>query len=309
MGSMWNPSHVQAGVRILLGAPASVYDGEEMAKRQTTITRAEVKLWAVLAAVAIAGVAISAAAEWYLSPGILRTLAKELGVAAATAGILGLTVDIFLKREFAKDVFKAAFSYILPEALKEEAARIVGYQFLCTRHKMIVDIDEIEDARFFKATVRIERTIENVTRHTQNHGNGIALDDWGPERRAEITRCSLKTESGQLIESGPQEKNGQAVERKTKEVPVRSGGSITVVSEGYEIRHRNDELLMNFKSPTIDPEIEIRRIPAGIKHDCSFGVPGEIIRKSNVDSSYILEGTQFPGQHMRVRFWPEQDES
>jgi len=69
-----------------------------------------------------------------------RELARDFSVALFVAGILAASVDTFFKTEFAKDVFNAAFSYFLPEQLKQEIRRIIEYKFLCVEHEMTLKL-------------------------------------------------------------------------------------------------------------------------------------------------------------------------
>jgi hypothetical protein len=59
---------------------------------------------------------------------------------------------------------------------------------------------------------------------------------------------------------------------------------------------------MSFRSPTTGPIIDIR-LPPGFSHVCNFGVPDERIISSSISQRYRLDGTQFPGQNMRIRWW------
>lgn len=96
------------------------------------VSKEQLKIWAILGLLVLTGIAGSLwhqCIPWPLG----AHLARDLGPALFTAGVLGLTVDTFLKREFARDVFVAAFRYVLPDELKEEVRRIISYKFLCNR--------------------------------------------------------------------------------------------------------------------------------------------------------------------------------
>jgi len=77
-----------------------------------------------------------------------------------TAGVLGLTVDTFLKREFARDVFVAAFRYVLPDELKEEVCRIIG--FLCIDSLSVGTITTLPH-NLVRVHISPERTCKNIT--------------------------------------------------------------------------------------------------------------------------------------------------
>ena len=63
-----------------------------------------------------------------------------MGVAFVIAAVLGLTVDWALKAELARDVFQAAFNYVLPDELKEEVQRVINYKFLCRKHYGLIEV-------------------------------------------------------------------------------------------------------------------------------------------------------------------------
>jgi hypothetical protein len=52
--------------------------------------------------------------------GISEEVAKEIGVALIIAAILDATIDVFLKIAIVRDVFYAAFSYVMHPTLKEK---------------------------------------------------------------------------------------------------------------------------------------------------------------------------------------------
>ena len=108
----------------------------------------------------------------------LAHLAEALCPPLFTAGILGLTVDTFLKRELARDVFVAAFRYVLPDELKEEVHRIISYKFLCIESTTIVSISSLSND-LVRVEIRHERTFKNITGHTEPFSGTFALDEWG----------------------------------------------------------------------------------------------------------------------------------
>src|SRR5262249_54505662 len=93
------------------------------------VSKAQLKIWLVLGLILAIGAAGSLGYEELPWPWASHA-AEALCPPLFTAGVLGLTVDIFLKREIARDVFVAAFRYVLPDELKEEVRRIINYKFL-----------------------------------------------------------------------------------------------------------------------------------------------------------------------------------
>ena len=234
---------------------------------------------------------------------IPREVIKELGVAALIASILAATVDQALKTDLAKDAFYAAFSYVLPEELKDEVTRIINYKFLCIEHYMLVEITEIND-ELVRVHMSTERTIRNVSRYAEPMQGRYAIDEWGfPGHPSRIDRCTLELGGETLSgDDNPEYNKGDALGKITAERKIKPEETAKLVSVGSEVHRNNGELLMGFRAPTIQPIVDIR-VPPGFKHSCSFGVPDEKVASSDIVQRYRLNGTQFPGQNTRVRWW------
>src|SRR5712691_1880757 len=90
------------------GAPESDQEGPVKLEPNKWISRAQLKLWAILLSITVLGVMGIFFHDKILYPW-LDHLVKEISPGLFTAGILAFTVDMFLKRELARDVFVAAF--------------------------------------------------------------------------------------------------------------------------------------------------------------------------------------------------------
>ena len=85
-------------------------------------------------------------------------------------------MDTFLKRELARDVFAAAFRYVLPDELKEEVHRIINYKFLCIDSLSVITITALPND-LVRVGIRHERTFRNITDHTEPFFAGFAVDE------------------------------------------------------------------------------------------------------------------------------------
>lgn len=264
---------------------------------------AQIRIWMILGIMILIGVVSAIGAE-HIPQEWIKRLVVELGSGLFTAGILGLTVDTFFKRQFARDVFQAAFRYVLRPELKEEVGRIIGYKLLCIRHLLVVEITPM-DADHVRVTIKVERDIENISRHPEPIRNLFQIDEWGVKgHKSHIEMCSMDIDSEHLDAITNTNDRPDRVSAHTEERKLRAGHIAKVVSAGHEIRSRNDELFMAFNSPTVNPVVRVV-IPDGYKHECTFGVPGEVIISSAISRQHELAGTQFPGQHTRIRWWPD----
>ena len=236
----------------------------------------------------------------------LRPFLTDLGPAFFTVGLLGLTVDIFLKRQIARDVFNAAFRYVLPDELKDEVLRIISYKFICTDSLLIVSIDPIGNG-LVRVNIKIERTAKNITRHTESMPIGFAVDEWGFHNHTSgISKCAYEMGDGIWRDCGDDPSYSAtkyALGKISKEpLRVKSGQIIRFVAEGWEIQRENGNFWMFNSAPAINPVIEVN-IPAPFLHGCSFGVPGEKVLTSSIAAHYRLDGAQFPGQNVQIRWW------
>jgi hypothetical protein len=268
------------------------------------IPKAQIKIWLILGSMTAIGAAGSLWHEdipWSWAAHLARELCPPLFI----AGILGLTVDTFLKREFARDVFVAAFRYILPDELKEEVHRIISYKFLCIDSTTIVSISPLPH-ELVRVEIRHERTFKNITGHTEPFAGTFAIDEWGFPQNSEILECRVESEDTNTDAGENPDYAGKkdAIGKKTKSVNVKSGNIIKSISKGFEIHRNNGELHMQFSYPTVRPKVRVET-PPGLIHSCTFGIPNEKVIRSSISQEYTLDGTHFPGQHTRVRWWPE----
>jgi hypothetical protein len=273
------------------------------------IPTTQVRLWLFLGAMLVVGVLAIVSASYITSNTSLHLLAellKEVGVALMIAAFLGLTVDRLLKLEMARDVFLAAFRYVLPDELKEEVGRIISYKFICTEHRTVIEIVEIAETEFVRVTVSTERILKNISRHAEALGNHFALDEWGfPEHRTMIGECSMELDQEVLKGANfPDYEDEGMVGQKTDERSIARSGTAKLITRGSEVHRNNGEIMLGFDAPTVRPSVDIR-IPDGFKYALSFGVPGERVVESKIAKSHRLEGAQFPGQATRLRWWKE----
>jgi hypothetical protein len=264
------------------------------------ISKAEVQLRGILGAMLILGVIallISEALPWKA----LEKTSEGVGIALLTAGLLGLSVDRILKIELARDAFQAAFRYVLPLELKDEVARIINYKFLCTKHHGVIRMND----DVVRVDISIERTIKNISGHTETYKSLLHLDEWGFAGLASTVTLCIAEYDGQKYEGQvvPPDR-GSAIGTETTDISVRSGGEVVSVVKGYEFHRSNGLQVLALRHPTLNPVINVT-IPDDLEHECSFGVPGGKVNLSRIANRYELNGTQFPGQHIKLRWWPK----
>ena len=271
-------------------------------REPSEISRGQLLIWISLAAMGAAGLAGIIGGP-YLPWKITHEPVKDVSSALLTAAILGATADRFFHADLARDVFRAAFRYVLPDEIKDEVNRIINYRMLCVYHDSSISVEPMDD--LMRVTIKSERRMKNISRHTENIRNLLTLDDWGFDTRSFVSECYLLLENGEKISSGPEyNPRGGAVGRHTEYVTFAPGNTVTLISVGTEIKRANDDLMMYYSYPTVSPSVTVL-CPHNLDYELNFGVPGEKVRPSPILNKFTLEGTQFPGQHTRLRWWPK----
>ena len=77
----------------------------------------------ILVGIAIFGIVIILITNFYIAEdriGNWFTVINHIGIAFLVAGILGITIELFLSQRLAEDAFKATIGYLLPDELKPE---------------------------------------------------------------------------------------------------------------------------------------------------------------------------------------------
>src|SRR5579862_8203712 len=204
---------------------------------------------------------------------------SEAGAAFVIAGILGFTIEPWLRRAFAQDVFAAAFGYHMPDDFKREIARISGYRSICIKHIMNVRIREI-NANYVSVNVVVERTFQNIGSMSQQISGSSWIDEWGiPDNPSEIVRCELFTDDGRSQRFAPSNityLRNLSFRADLPPLAIKRDRTATQIIEYNVARTRNDFIYEQFMSPTRNPEINIIEQPSDIEVEADFGGGGHL---------------------------------
>jgi hypothetical protein len=232
----------------------------------------------------------------------------EIGVALMVAGFLGVTVDLFVKRAITSDAVEAALGYLLPAPLKGEMKWLYDLKILCERHHANVRVDLIA-AGWTRVSVRFDRTLVNVSDTEHTFTLGLAIDEWGaPDWKSAIRSFGYQIgeERHEFDESTLiiQHRDGEAVAIKPIECTLKPRGRLTMWAEYEEIRSENDQHLIVFQHPTLNPHVQVSGHP-------SLNIRSGFSHREKWSSMQLgagaseLEGLLLPHQHIRVRWWPK----
>jgi hypothetical protein len=252
----------------------------------------------VMIVIGILGSTLNYLLPWELA----QHLTRDFSVALFVAGLLSLSVDKYCKTEFARDAFRASFSYVLPPELKDYVAEIMKLGFIAEKHIWRLEITKV-DADAVQIITNFERTLVNKTSLKQVQRGLYTVEDLdfsiGP---SEILECEIQDERGDFKRGEPS-RNAHGLEAKTDGITVEPGHKVKVRGKAKQYGRTNGFLFETFLTPTVRPQIEVT-IPDDFEHLVEFGTAGDV-EKEKYRNLYTLSGVYFPRQIMSVRWWPK----
>jgi hypothetical protein len=240
---------------------------------------------------------VPAVLRWQWDQGIIR----DLGTAVSIAALLALTIDRWLKTQIAQDVFQAALGYVLPTEFREEVASVARFKFLCERHVAKIYIEDVGNGSVL-LTHTVERTLRNISNGTEKTRAFIVIDEWGFSEPSHIYECRLEFHRHSYPRSSL-EKTAATITAASDYVDVPPGHTVTTAVKTSEMKRNNDDMSFAYLAPTRKPEMEVH-VPDHLDYTVDFGRAEYPVEKEQYGHRYIMQGTYFPVQHMRVRWWP-----
>jgi hypothetical protein len=258
----------------------------------------------VALAAGVAYFVLSSIYEWRWAHDLLR----ELSTALFIFGALGLSLEPWMRKAVARDVFRAAFGYNFPPDFKDEIARISDVRIICTKHLMQVKIQEIDNDTV-RVTLIVERHFQNIGRRPVLQRAMIWVDDWGFTEGAKIIRCTISNSRGTRTKDFHPAKietvyRDPGIKVQSPRMLLRPQGTVMVMYEYSAVKHNNDQFIEWFLSPTRDPVIHIIQKPPDIEVNAGFGSDLKI-KPTAIPDRYELDGVYFPPAVMKVRWWPK----
>jgi hypothetical protein len=233
-----------------------------------------------------------------------QEIVKDVGIALVVAAVIAATIDRWLSADLEQDVFEAVLGYIPPPEFRDEIRSVLRYSFMCRRHVMRVALDRLE-GDCVRVTTTIERTLENITSRAAPAVVHLHVDEWGFDiEKTRIIDCYGVLEDGTRVTSDSVPGlTDSTIKYAAQAVNVAPKRTIKVHQKFVEIRRVNDDTSAHFGTPTVNPEIHVS-VPDGMEYMISFGPSDPKIEREAYGHRQTLVGTYFPGQRMRVRWWP-----
>jgi hypothetical protein len=230
----------------------------------------------------------------------------SLGGALLVAGVLGATVDAWLKHQLLRDAFQATFGYLLPAELRDELAWIYEQDLVCMEHEQEVVIEPADDPDLVLVRTRVRRVVRNVSTHRITWDQTYAIDDWQlPGPGPDITELSV-TKAGETFREFDLERPEELVllARPRTELRLDPGEEVVATAVAVEPNRASDDMAFVLSQPTRTPRVTVR-VPAGFGFRVYFG-SRDYERLQRIDDETLeLPGTLLPGQLITVRWWRE----
>lgn len=267
--------------------------------------KVSVPLWAALSLVGFIAVALSVlkTGNKFIDDFLLHFL-----TAIAIACIIGATIDLYLKRKLAEDVFEAAFGYALPNDLKEEMRAIYSNKVICKKHIQHVKLEKVGEDKV-RITVSLERELQNVTDNTENFSPKLGINDWflaGYTSRILEVKYRIDGLDSVAVDlrKNIEKRDGGMFLRLDKTLRLRPRQKITVWQSYEEYMVQEAQHVVQFSHATLNPSVQIEAPP-------EFTVTVSASHRSPMQASmyggrYDLPGLLLPHQPIVVRWWRRQ---
>jgi hypothetical protein len=236
----------------------------------------------------------------------VREPVEKVAEAIFIAMVLALTVDLFLKKELAKDAFEASIGYVLPKYLRTELTAIYSNQIVCESHDQQVELSQIvQDG--VRVKIRVERKLRNISAVEFTFNPSVHVDEWMFDSlESKIHELAYRTHSGETRTAQVDRVTASEgdVPRWTVELQPATLYPNEFVVVWYcieETKRRNDVHAFNFRYATNNPRVRvIAPDDIGWTVEFTHRDAGSQARYSNVME---LSGLLLPHQSITVRWW------
>jgi hypothetical protein len=223
--------------------------------------------------------------------------------AIAISCLVGTFIEVFLHREFGREVFLASVGYVLPKELRPEMRWLCTLKQMCTQDVMICSLTPIGAS---SVTLHVHRTqvVKNIGLNDLPLQVGLGIDEWfRREGESRILKFTVVSERQSWAHSGDPKKSEYGINLRDDTPPVllAKGQEVTIVSEFEEIYPRNGSFFMHMKYATSGAKVTVR-CPQDLGFDVNFANrQGKNALRS--ESDYTCPFTLLPYQRTTVRFW------
>jgi hypothetical protein len=235
---------------------------------------------------------------------------EHLAMATCVAGIIGLIIEYTLQREIAKNAFRAAIGYLLPEELRGELRWIYDQSFLCENHEQVAHIEPIGNSKV-RVRNEVKRDVKNITAGTKSFNPGLGINEWlHDEGESRILNYSYQLQGKDSVNFSPidnylvRKGNGLALDSKS-EVSVKSGEKFTICFEIEEIKSESDWTFLHFGTPTAQTTLFVYA-PDELQTEVDFSHRQNDPKIKEVNPhTWHLDAVLLPLQSIRITWYPK----
>jgi hypothetical protein len=243
--------------------------------------------------------------QWPIPLEDFRPFVEKIVEALFVAAILALTVDWFLKKQIARDAFRASIGYILPGYLQDEMRAIYSNEIVCIDHSEDVKIEVLSND-LVRMTVRVQRTIKNISNNHHRFVPKIWVDEWFvPDYPSTIDDCGYRVQGGEAHSFGAACAKAELVPKlyaEGREVTLPPQIEVEVWLSFSEIKRRSDLSYLVFSYATDKPRV---RITVPDRFGSAVEFTHRLDTKKLTTGETILPGLLLPNQCIIVRWWDE----
>lgn len=235
---------------------------------------------------------------------VIKPLVEKMGDAIFIASCLGLTIEWWMIKEIAGDVFKASIGYIFPNELKNELRWLYGQEFISEDHVHTVKIEKIPNTNFVVVTTSMVRITKNISQNKLSLPFFVSVDEWGIEGyKSEILRCGYQYKDKLPIEDYTLITNPQNIKATFEPIQLYPKESVKTWWTIKEIKHINDHITCVFKYPIHKPIMMVHGPADELNWQAGFG-HREPVEIDSGTGTWKLPETLLPNQQLWVRWWP-----
>jgi hypothetical protein len=166
-----------------------------------------------------------------------------------------------------------------------------------------IEIEKIDKDTVF-VTTSFEKTIINKSKSARENCGYYSIPELqfqnGP---AKILDCTIEDENNKIVDFDI-ENQADYIKAATKKLRILPDRTAKLWGKATQYRRTSDVIFEVFKTPAINPEIEVIISEVDFEHKVEFGTEGDVT-KSKYANRYTLSGVYFPGQYMFVKWWPK----
>jgi hypothetical protein len=234
-----------------------------------------------------------------------RQFVEKIVEALFVVALLAFTVDLFLKKQIAKDAFKASTGYILPGYLQDEMRAIYSNEIVCISHSQDVKIELLPND-LVRIAVRVQRTIKNISNSAHRWVPSISVDEWFVQGSpSTIGDCGYRVHGAKPEKFGAASPKAEPVPKlyaEGSEVTLPPQIEVEVWLSFSEIKRRSDLSYLAFAYATDRPRVHLT-VPDGLGSAVEF--THRLDTEKLTTGETILPGLLLPNQCIIVRWWEE----